>query len=105
MYVFLIARRRKASPSFACAASFLATRITPEVSLSSRCTIPGPQRIAGLRKRLPTSQQRVDKRARCVARPRMHRHACGLVDGDDIFILVKHIEGNRFRCRDNGRSL
>src|SRR6266852_6952870 len=43
-----------------------------------------PQRIAGLRKRLPAPKERVDERAGDVSRAGVNGHARGLVDGDDV---------------------
>src|SRR6267143_2143526 len=56
-----------------------------------------PQRIAGLRKRLPAPKKRVDECARNIAGAGVNGHASGLVDVDNVVVFEKHIERNRFR--------
>src|SRR5260370_22361926 len=58
-----------------------------------------PQWPPGLRKRLPAPQQSIDERASYVSCSGVNGHARGLVDGDDVVIFVKDIQGNRFRRR------
>ena len=49
--------------------------------------------------------QRVDQRSRPVSGGRMHDQSLGLVDDDDVVVLVDHVERNGFgrRLRRRGR--
>jgi hypothetical protein len=77
-----------------CAASFLATTITPDVPRSSRCTMPGTQSSPPMPLRsFDVVQQRVHERAVTVARAGMHDQAGGLVHHDQIGILVAGCRG------------
>ena len=82
-----------------CARSFLATTISPVVSLSSRCTMPGrltppiPERLAP-----QWAISAFTKRAGLVAGGGMHHEASGLVDDDDVVVLIDDIERDILAC-------
>lgn len=58
---------------------------------------PGTQSVCSLGQLLPPPKQRVDQRPASNPRAGMNRHASGLIHCDDVFILIKQIERNRFR--------
>ncbi len=71
------------------AASFLATTITPEVPLSSRCTMPGRDSPPMPLRSPHVVEQRVDERAGGVTGPGMHDQAGRLVDHHDVGVVVQ----------------
>ena len=92
-----------ASPNWrirlACAASVLATTSRPDVSLSSRCTIPGlptpAMEPSGSPRRLRPTQQGVDQRAGRVARAGMDHQPRRLVDDEHRLVLVGEAQRDR----------
>ena len=69
MYSFSTSRSWNCRDSSWCAASFLATTITPDVPRSSRWTMPGPQLAADAAQVGEVVEQRVDQRARAWPAP------------------------------------
>ena len=76
-----------------------ATMMTPEVSLSSRCTIPGRGSSAAKPCASPAAveEQRVHQRSRGIAAARVHDHALRLVDHDHIIVLEQDGERDVLR--------
>ena len=60
------------------------------------------QLAAHARQVLHAVQQRVDQRAGRVARARVHDHARGLVDDDEVAVLVEHAQRQLLGLRDGG---
>ena len=75
-----------------CAASFLAAISTPEVSLSSRCTIPGRSTPPTPERSSAVGEQRVDEGAVGVAGGGVDDQAGRLVDDDQVLVLEQHVE-------------
>ena len=96
-------RRRNAPlgdrvPSARSVRSVFATTISPDVSLSSRCT--SPARSSGSLRRAPAAPlQRVHQRAGPVAGRRMHDHPGGLIDDEQcvVFDTRSRAECSRLR--------
>ena len=99
MYSFSTSRSWNCRASSWCAASFLATTITPDVPRSSRCTMPGPQLAADAAEIRDVVEQRVDERARRVAGAGMHDHAGRFVQHREVGVLVEDVEWKRFARR------
>ena len=57
---------------------------------------PWSGRATNRRPAAATAQERVDKSPRVMARRRMDDHAGRLVDDSEVFVLVHHLERNRF---------
>ena len=88
-------------PTTPCArASVFAATITPLVSLSSRCTMPGPLDPANAGKRIAAMMdQRIDQRAGPVAGAGMHDEPHRLVDHDQLVVLIEDVERDIFALR------
>ncbi len=56
----------------------------------------GAEGIAALRERLAAAEEGVDESAGRGAGAGVHGHAGGLVDGDDVGVFVKNVEGDGF---------
>ena len=97
-------RWRKPSASLAWAKSFLATSRTPEVSLSSRWTMPGRRGSSDCESGRPRPKECVYQRAVRIPCPGVDGHAGRFVDGDDVVVFVKDIEGNEFGFGLKGRA-
>ena len=78
------------------AGSVLPTTITPEVSLSSRCTMPARGSARGPR---VARQQAVEQGARPVARRRVHHQAGRLVQHQQVVVFVQHRQAPSARGR------
>ena len=78
--------------SSAWASSDLATTSRPEVSRSSRCTMPGALGIVASR---GAAAQRLGERGLRVARRRMGHQAGGLVHHEQVVVLVEHARSSR----------
>ncbi len=84
------ARTRRAAiaaPSRRWARSVLATTMSPEVSRSSRCTMPGPA-LGAAGQRRAAGDQRVDQGVVPVARRGVDHQPGGLVDDGEVLVLV-----------------
>ena len=72
----------------------MATTITPLVSRSSRCTMPGRVGPAGRAQLVEMKLQGRGQRAGPMPLARMHHHARRLVDRRDRVVLVEDFERN-----------
>ena len=75
---------------------YLATTITPDVSLSSRCTMPGRSDPEELREASSVVDEGVRQRAVGLAAAGVDGEARRLVDRDQVLVLEQDREGDRF---------
>ena len=87
------------------ARSCLATTITPDVPLSSRCTIPGRCSPPMPLRSLDVMEQGVDQRARRVAGARVDDQPGGLVDDDHVGVVEEDVERQILRDEVGRRGL
>ena len=64
----------------------------------------GTKRVRRLREALTAAKKRIHERATRIACTGMNRHTRRLIDDNDVFVLVKDIEGYVFRFGSKWRT-